>query len=76
MESDPSERSPQESQSLPYLLLDQLPIGVFHKDKEGRYVFVNSWFCRLKKATLDEFVGKTAEEFAAGKWKPEDSGHS
>ncbi len=72
MESDPSERSPQESQALPYLLLDQLPIGVFHKDKEGRYVFVNSWFCRLKKATLDEFVGKTAEEFAAGKWRPED----
>jgi len=71
LESDPSEPSPQASQALPYLLLDQLPIGVFHKDKEGRYVFVNSWFCRLKKATLDEFVGKTADEFAAAKWTPE-----
>ena len=71
MESDPSEPSPRESPSLPYLLLDQLPIGIFHKDKEGRYIFVNSWFCRLKKATLDEFVGKTAEEFAAAKWTPE-----
>jgi len=72
LERDPSEPSPRESQALPYLLLDQLPIGVFQKDREGRYIFVNSWFCRLKKATLDEFVGKTAEEFAAAKWRPED----
>ena len=75
LESDPSEPSPQASQALPYLLLDQLPIGVFHKDKEGRYIFVNSWFCRLKEATLDEFVGKTADEVAAAKWTPEDAEH-
>ena len=67
LESDPSEPSPQESQALPCLLLDQLPIGVFHKDKEGRYIFVNSWFCRLRKTTPDEFVGKTASEIAADK---------
>jgi PAS domain S-box-containing protein len=73
LESDPSEPSPRESQALPYLLLDQLPIGVFQKDREGRYVFVNSWLCRLKEATLDEFIGKTADEFAAGKWKPEEA---
>jgi PAS domain S-box-containing protein len=71
LESDFPEPSARESQTLPYLLLDQLPIGIFQKDREGRYIFVNSWFCRLKKATLDEFVGKTAEEFAAGKWPPE-----
>jgi hypothetical protein len=48
LESDPSEpfAFPQESQALPCLLLDQLPIGVFHKDKEGRFIFVNSWFCQ------------------------------
>ncbi len=41
LESDPSEPSPRESQALSYLLLDQLPIGVFQKDREGRYIFVN-----------------------------------
>jgi hypothetical protein len=24
---------------------------------------------------LDEFIGKTADEFAAAKWKPEDAEH-
>jgi PAS domain S-box-containing protein len=71
MQSDALEQSPRGSQAHLLLLLDQLPIGVFHKDTEGRYVFVNSWFCRLKGATLDEFIGKTAAEVAAAKWKPE-----
>jgi len=75
MESAPSEPSPRESQALPYLLLDQLPIGVFQKDREGRFIFVNSWFCHLRKTTPDEFVGKTADEIAACKWKAEDAEH-
>jgi PAS domain S-box-containing protein len=74
--NDPAEQSPQNLLPLPHLLLDQLPVGVFHKDKDGRYVFVNSWLCRLKEATLDEFIGKTANEFAASKWKPEKTEHS
>jgi PAS domain S-box-containing protein len=73
MEIDPLEPSPRELQEFHYLLLDQLPIGVFHKDKEGRYLFVNSWFCRLKGATPDEFLGKTAEEYAASKWTAQDA---
>ncbi|MGD0816739.1 MAG: PAS domain-containing protein [Verrucomicrobiota bacterium] len=72
MGGDQAGQFSRESPSLPYLLLDQLPIGVFQKDCEGRYVFVNSWLCHLKEATLNEFIGKTAEEFAAGKWKSED----
>jgi len=75
LESDPSEPSPRESQALPYLLLDQLPIGVFQKDREGRFIFVNSWFCHLKKTTPNEFIGKTADEVAAGKWTLEDADH-
>jgi PAS domain S-box-containing protein len=62
--------SPRESPAHACLLLDQLPIGIFQKDKEGRYVFVNSWFCRLRRATLDEFVGKTPDEVAVYRWKP------
>jgi PAS domain S-box-containing protein len=69
-ESNPLEQPPSQSQAFsPFLLLNQLPFGVFLKDKEGRYLFLNDWFCRLKKASLDEFIGKTAEEFAAGKWQ-------
>ncbi len=75
LERDPSEPSPRKSQALPYLLLDQLPIGVFQKDCEGRFIFVNSWFCRLRRTTPEEFVGKTADEVAAGKWTPKDAEH-
>jgi PAS domain S-box-containing protein len=51
-----------ESQALYYSLVDQMPAGIFRKDAEGRYVFVNSSFCRLKDMTPDQFLGKTALE--------------
>jgi PAS domain S-box-containing protein len=73
MERDPSGRVSRDLSALSYLLLDQLPIGVFHKDIEGRYVFVNSCFCRLKEST---FIGKTADEVAANKWTPENAEQS
>jgi PAS domain S-box-containing protein len=73
LESDPSEQSPEESRALHALLLDQLPVGVFQKDREGRFVFVNSWFCHFRKATPDQFLGKTAQEVTAGKWVSEDA---
>jgi PAS domain S-box-containing protein len=47
------------------LLLDQLPVGVFHKDREGRFLFVNSWFCRLLGVTAAECLGRTSQEIAA-----------
>jgi PAS domain S-box-containing protein len=37
---------------------------VFRKDAEGRYEFVNSWFCRVKGATAEHFLGKTPAELA------------
>jgi PAS domain S-box-containing protein len=67
-ECGPLEQPPRDSQAFCQLLLDQLPIGVFHKDRDGRYVFVNSWFCRLQGATADEYLGKTAWEVTAGRW--------
>jgi signal transduction histidine kinase len=38
---------------------------VFRKDKAGRYVFVNSWFCRLKGAGAEAFLGRTPGEVSA-----------
>ncbi len=54
-----------ESQALYHTLVDQLPVGVFRKDVEGRYVFVNPWFCRLKGVKAEWFVGKLPREVAA-----------
>jgi PAS domain S-box-containing protein len=71
VEGDSTEQSPQQSQALEYWLIDQLPVGVFQKDRKGRYTFVNSWLCSLKKATPDHFIGKTADEVATSRNTPE-----
>jgi PAS domain S-box-containing protein len=63
------------SQAIDSLLLDQLPIGIFHKDREGRYTFVNSCFCLLQGATADEYLGKIAPDVALRKWGLEDVNH-
>jgi PAS domain S-box-containing protein len=60
-----AEEALRESHMLYQSLVDQLPAGVFRKDKAGRYVFVNSWFCRLKNTSVEMFVGKTPAEVAA-----------
>ncbi len=54
-----------ESQALYHSLVEQLPAGVFRKDAEGRYVFVNSWFCRLKGVKAELFLGKKPQEVAS-----------
>ena len=60
-----AEAALQESQSLYYSLVQQLPVGVFRKDREGRYVLVNSLFCRMKGMKSEDFLGKTPQEVAA-----------
>jgi two-component system, NtrC family, sensor kinase len=54
-----------ESQSLYDSLVEHLPAGVFRKDRAGRFVFVNSWFCRLKQLQPGQIIGKTPTELAA-----------
>ena len=63
------ERDP--AQEFNYLALDQLPIGVFHKDKAGRFTFVNSWYCRFKGVEARDFIGKTADQVGASQWARE-----
>ncbi len=53
------------SQSLYHSLVEQLPVGVFRRDREGRYVFVNASFCRLRGGTPEHFLGHTPAEVAA-----------
>ena len=56
-----------ESQAQYHSLVDQLPAGVFRKDADGRYVFVNSWFCRVKGVTPEHFLGKTPPKWRRSK---------
>ncbi|HEX7570999.1 MAG TPA: PAS domain-containing protein, partial [Verrucomicrobiae bacterium] len=59
-----AEEALRESQALYLSLVEQLPVGVFRKDRSGRFVLVNPEFCRLKGMTAEEFLGKTPGEVA------------
>jgi PAS domain S-box-containing protein len=54
-----------ESQALYHSLVNQMPAGVFRKDAAGRYVFVNSYFCRQRNISPDQFLGKLPAELSA-----------
>ncbi|HWA09300.1 MAG TPA: PAS domain S-box protein [Opitutaceae bacterium] len=60
-----AENALRESQALYSSLVEQMPVGVFRKDEAGRYVFVNSAFCRLRGTTPDQFVGRSPDELSA-----------
>jgi PAS domain S-box-containing protein len=60
-----AEEALRESQALYHSLAEQLPIGVFRKDREGCFVLVNPEFCRLKGMKAEEFLGKKPHEVAA-----------
>ena len=57
-----------EAQALYHSLVDQMPAGVFRKDAEGRFVFVNAWYCQIKGMTPEQILGKTPRELAAGEF--------
>ncbi|MBI5385310.1 MAG: PAS domain S-box protein [Verrucomicrobia bacterium] len=60
-----AERALQESEALYQSLVQQMPAGVFRKDAQGRYVFVNAWFCQIGGFEPAHYLGKTAEEFSS-----------
>jgi PAS domain S-box-containing protein len=51
-----------ESQTLYHSFVENMPAGVFRKDNEGRYIFVNTVFCQLKGLKANEIIGKTSHE--------------
>ena len=52
------------SQALYSSLVGQMPAGVFRKDAEGRFVFINSRFCELEHLKPEEIIGRDAKELA------------
>lgn len=57
-----AEAALQESQALYHSLVADLPVGIFRKDRQGRFVLANPGFCRLKGMNPEEFLGKTPAE--------------
>lgn len=68
-----AEEALRESQVLHHSLVQQLPVGVFRKDAGGRYVLVNSEFCRFHGKFADFFLGRTLQEIANDESLPADS---
>ena len=64
MERKLADEALRESQAFYHSLVEQLPAGVFRKDREGRFVFVSPWFCRLKGMKEEQFLGKIPQEVA------------
>lgn len=56
-----------QSQALYHSLVEHLPVHVYRKDKEGRFVFANSQFCRFKGMTAEQILGKTIFDVTASK---------
>ena len=54
-----------ESQALYHSLVEQLPAGIFRKDVAGRYTYVNSRYCQLKRMSADQILGRTVLEVSA-----------
>ena len=60
-----AEQAAGEATSLYRSLVDQMPVGVFRKDVEGRYVFVNDEFLRFTNTTEEDFLGRKVSDIAA-----------
>jgi len=56
------ERTLIESKALYHSFVEHLPASVFRKDAKGRYIFVNSLFCKLKGLREEEIIGLTPYE--------------
>ena len=57
-----SRRKRIELESMYISLVEHMPAGVFRKDKEGRFVYVNDVFCQLKGLKSEEIIGKLPRE--------------
>jgi PAS domain S-box-containing protein len=53
-----------QSEALYHSLVDLLPVRVWRKDLEGRFTFVNKWFCDASGLSRSEIVGKTDFELS------------
>jgi PAS domain-containing protein len=66
MSEDPEQRwrrleqALRDSEAVYHSLVEQLPMNVFRKDREGRFLFVNALLCRTLGRRREEVLGKSA----------------
>jgi PAS domain-containing protein len=57
------EEALRESRALYHTLIERLPVYIFLKDIDGRFIFINERFCNSLEKSFDEIVGKTDFDF-------------
>lgn len=82
MSEDPEDRwrrleqALRDSEALYHSLVEQLPMNVFRKDREGRFLFANERLCRTLGRRRDEVLGRTDHDFSpaalAAKYRADD----
>lgn len=53
------EKALRDSEALFESLVESLPLNIFRKDREGKFVFANQRFCRTTKKPLRDVLGRT-----------------
>lgn len=56
-------KSLRESEALYHSLVENLPINVIRKDRQGRFTFGNTRFCRTLDQKLEQIIGKTDYDY-------------
>lgn len=63
-----AEEAASEQRELTEQILDQLPISVFLKDREGRFLRINRQFQLLSNIPREQILGKTVFDFSSQGW--------
>ena len=58
-ERQDAELALRDSEALYHSLVENLPLNIFRKDREGRFTFANAQFCRTSGVSSSELAGKT-----------------
>jgi PAS domain S-box-containing protein len=66
-----AEENSRESQALYRSLVEQLPTGVFRKNRDGRYAFVNARFTEIVGLPAGEIIGKMPRDLKPRTLAPE-----
>jgi PAS domain S-box-containing protein len=54
-----------EAESLYRTLADQLPVTIYRKDRQGRFLYGNRRFCETLERPLEQILGRTDYDFSA-----------
>ena len=63
-----TDQAARDQQELTEQILDQLPIPIFLKDRDGRFLRFNSRFEEFTQRSRAEILGRTIDDFASPRW--------